>query len=847
MRRLHHLIRRHTRKLLAALALLIIAAGAFIYFWIFHDLPSIDDIDQGMALPVTRIYDRSGQLLYEILPPGEDQGRSKTIPLEAIPQHCINAVIATEDANFYEHPGVDIVSVIRALWINVRGGEVLAGGSTITQQTARLLLMDPQQRLERTLRRKLREMVLAVRLQNRYSKDEVLALYLNQNYFGNLAYGIEGAARTYFARSATDLSLAECALLAGLMQNPAAYDPFTRLDAARDRQRVVLDLMVDRAFIGEDEANAAARDELQFAAVRFPIEAPHAVMAVWEQLERDYPAYVYGGGLDVVTTIDLNWTRAAERIAQAQLERLNNPPGGGRAPANAQNAAVVAMDPNTGQVLTLLGSPDYFNEAIDGAVNAALMPRQPGSTLKPFTFAAAMNPQLENPYTAATMILDVHTPFVTRRLESYAPANYGLVEHGPVLVREALASSYNIPAVVALDFVGIDTLIQFLANAGIENLTQNTRVDLSITLGGGEVRLLDLVQAYGIFPNGGYRVEPSLILSVRTHDGETLYEWQPPVLDQHVLDERIAYIMNDILSDEEARIPSFGRNSWLSIGRTAAAKTGTTTDFRDNWVVGYTPNLVVGVWVGNADNTPMVDVTGISGAGPIWNHFMRTVLLGQPELAFERPAGITSAEVCALSGLLPTDACTFRTTELFIEGTVPTETDTMSQTFAVNRQTGELAGPDTPPEDTIEQVFVMLPEEARAWGVRNGVRQPPQGSAIPIGHSADVRFLSPDPYTIFQISPMLPRETQRIRLETAVPTDAESVTLTLQENEGDVVMTSELDAAPWSMWWTLETGAYSLTAEATLPDGSVVEAQPLYFAVTEYETQQESYNVPVTP
>ena len=822
--------RRRTKFLLFLVISLIAGTGGFAV-WILHDLPSIYQLEAGLALPSTRIYDRNERLLYEILPP--EQGRNTTVALEDIPQHCINAAVATEDANYYSHPGVDLEGVARAVWINLRGGEVLAGGSTITQQTARLLLLDPQQRFERTLRRKLREMVLALQLQNAYSKDEILALYLNQNYFGNLAYGIEAAARTYFAKSAPELSLAECALLIGLMQNATLHDPFTSVENAQNRQEVVLDLMVKEAFISTEDAEAAKGDELQFASVQFPIDAPHYVMAVWKQLEREYPEHVYGGGLDVVTSVDSDWQNAAQEIANIRLDMLNHPPPG-ETPANAQNAAVVAVDPFTGEVLTMLGSPDFFDDQINGAVNAALALRQPGSTLKPFTFAAAMNPELDEPYTAATMILDVETPFVTRKLESYTPANFALVEHGPVLVREALASSYNIPAVVALDHVGIEALVNLTSNAGLTTLAENTDLDLSITLGGGEVRLLDLVQAYSIFPNGGYRVEPQFIRRVSTHAGDVLYEFQPARLEQQVLDERIAYIITDILSDERARIPSFGRNSALSIGRPVAAKTGTTTDFRDNWVVGYTPNLVVGVWVGNADNSPMVDITGISGAGPIWNSFIREVLTGQPELDFERPDGILETPVCALSGLLPTAACSLQMMELFLPGTVPTEEDNLYQVFEIDRETGLLADESTPAERRVEQVFIVLPQEARDWAVRNGVRQPPVGAVVELPDEEEpVRLLNPDPFTVFQISPILPIETQRVRFEAGVPPGTESVTYRLN---GEVL--AAVDGAPWHHWWALDLGIHELQVVATMDDGSTQASEPLYFTVTEYEEPQ---------
>lgn len=822
--------RSRKQKALLLLAALLLSGAGFIYFWLFVDLPSVDAIEAGLALPSTRIYDRNHRLLYEILPPRENAGRNTALPLEEIPQHCVNAVIATEDANFYNHPGVDVIGIVRALWINLQGGEVLAGGSTITQQVARTLLLDPQQRAERSLRRKLREGILAIQLQTVYSKEHILALYLNQVYFGNLAYGIEGAARAYFGKSARELSLAECALLAGLIQLPAVYDPLTNLDAAKDRQAVVLNLMAQNSYITQAQADAAKRDALQFAASPFPIEAPHFVMAVWKQLERLYPDQLYNGGLEVVTTVDLNWQNIAQDIVGKQLAYLNHPPLGEGTPANANNAALVAIDPFTGQVLTMLGSPDYFDESIDGAVNAALAQRQPGSALKPFTYAAAMNPDLPEPYTAATVLLDVRTPFITRKLESYTPANFGLVEHGPVRVREALASSYNIPAVIALEHVGIERMVQLAGSAGLQTLVGNTDVDLSITLGGGEVRLLDMAQAYSIFPNGGYRVEPTFILSVRTHDGQTLYEWQPPRLEQRVLDERIAYIITDILSDDEARIPSFGRNSVLNIGRPAAAKTGTTTDYRDNWVLGYTPNLVVGVWVGNADNTPMTDATGITGAGPIWHSFMRQVLLGQPQVDFTEPPGLLHTEVCALSGLLPTRACPLRVMETFLPGTVPTQEDNFYQVFTIDRDTGLLADENTPPERRIAQTFVVLPQEARDWAIRSGVRMPPSGAAARLpDETQGLRLLAPDPHTVFQISPITPIHTQRLRLTVGVPPGTQAVTYLM---DGQPLGT--VDRSPWELWWTLELGEHELVAEALLGDGTTQTSAPVPFRVTDY-------------
>ena len=833
MHRLRYFWRAHSRWQRIALALggLFVLFAALIYAWLLRDLPSLDDLEAGMALPSTRITDRNGRLLYQIADP--DTGINQVIALGDLPAHLADATLATEDANFYRHPGVDLEGVARALWINLRGGEVVAGGSTITQQVARNLLLDPDQRAERTLRRKLREGILALELTVRTSRQDILALYLNQTYYGNMAYGVQAAARAYFGKDAADLSLAESAMLAGLPQAPATYDPLSNPDAAKARQRVVLDLMARHGYLTQAEADRAYDEELQYAAVPYPIEAPHFVAAVWTQLARQFPEQLYSGGLEVVTTLDLDWQNAAQNAVRRHLDWLNHPPAG-VPPHEAHNAAVVALDPHTGQLLAMVGSPDYSDEQIDGAVNAALAPRQPGSALKPFTYALAFDPQNARPWTPATMILDVKTPFVTRRLESYTPANFGLVEHGPVLVREALASSYNIPAVVALNHVGVDGLIRLLTELGITTLTDPARYDLSLTLGGGEVRLLDLTAAYGALANGGHRVEPVYILSVKDRDGHVLYEWEPSAPADPVIDPRVAYLITDILSDNEARIPSFGPASALNIGRPAAAKTGTTTDFRDNWALGYTPNLAVGVWVGNADNTPMVEVSGISGAGPIWHEVMRRVLLGQPELPFPVPEGVARAEVCATSGLLPTDYCPKTRWEWFIEGTVPTERDTLHRPFVIDRRTGLLAGENTPLAEQEERVYLVLPPEAQDWARRQGIPQPPVDVRVLAEEEAPVRLLSPDPYTVFRLTPLVPAESQRIRLRIAAPADAEQVVYRIDDEPVAV-----RDAAPFDTWWVLAPGEHALSAEVTLRDGRVLEAAPIPFRVSTWVPPDE--------
>lgn len=815
--------RRRWQKIALIVLVLSVLGGAVFYWWVLADLPDIDALEAGLALPSTRIYDRQGRLLYEIADP--QTGLNRVVGLDEMPDCMIDATIATEDSNFYSHPGVDVEGVVRALWINIKGGEVVAGGSTITQQVARNLLLDPEQRAGRTLRRKLRESVLALKLARQYSRDKILALYLNQTYYGNLAYGVESASRAYFGKGVAELTLAECAMLAGLPQAPASYDPLTNPEVSKARQRVVLDLMVKYGAITQAQADQAYAQPLQYASTPFPIEAPHFVAAVWTQLQRDFSPELYAGGLEVITTLDLSWQNAAQDAVQHHLAWLNDPPAGQPA-HNAHNAALVAIDPHTGQILAMLGSPDYFNERIDGAVNAALAPRQPGSALKPFTYAAAFDPTLPEPWTPATMILDIGTPFVTRRLESYTPSNFGLVEHGPVLIREALASSYNIPAVVALDHIGLDALVRLTTRLGISSLTDTSRFDLSLTLGGGEVRLLELTAAYGALANGGYRVDPAYILEVRNRDGEVLYEWQAPELITPVMDPRVAFLVSDILSDNEARIPSFGPASALNIGRPAAAKTGTTTDFRDNWTVGYTPNLVAGVWVGNADNSMMIEVSGISGAGPIWHEFMRRVLVGQPELEFPVPAGVMRAEVCSTSGLLPTENCPRTRWEWFIEGTVPTEEDTFYQRFTLDRRTGLLADEHTPVEDREERVYLVLPPEAEDWARRQGIPEPPVGAQLVGRDDVPARLLSPDPYTVFRLTPLLPEEAQRIRLTVATPAQTQQVSYWLDDE-----LLAVVDEEPFDHWWPLYPGEHDLYAVVALADGRTITTDSVPFRV----------------
>jgi len=857
-----------------------VAAGAFallaltgvgIVHWLMVDLPSPDQLYQRATAPSTRIYDRHGRLLYEILDP--HGGAHTPVSLADVPPACRDATIATEDASFYRNPGVDLWAIVRALWINLRGGEVLSGGSTITQQLARNLLLSPEERTEISLERKMRESILAWRLARTYSKDEILTLYLNETYYGNLAYGIEAAARKTFAKQAAELDLAECALLAGLPQAPAYYNPLENPGAAQNRQNVVLGLMVRHGFISQHEADLAAREDLHFASVPFPIEAPHFVMVVRGQLEKEFGLEaIHTQGLQVTTTLDLDVQDAAQRVVRRRLAQLAAADAD-HPPRNVRNAAVVVMDPHTGEVLAMVGSPDYFDPRIDGAVNAAVATRQPGSSIKPITYAAAFDPIRPRPLTPATMMVDVRTAFVTREGDPYVPRNYDRRWHGPVLLRRALASSYNLVAVKVLDHVGLDAMTGLARSMGITTFDDADRFGLALTLGGGEVRLLELTAAYGAFANGGRRVDPVTIARVEDHRGQTLRVWDAAP-GPRVMDERVAYLITDILRDNLARAPSFGEGSALRLSRPAAAKTGTTTDWRDNWTVGYTPGLVTGVWAGNADNEPMKGVSGVTGAAPIWHDVMETLLKGQPVREFVEPPGMVRVEVCADSGLPPyrpvavdgqplavgseqPDAprrarCPRTVTELFIEGTEPSRTDDWHWWYDLDARNGLLAGPGCPSEFVARKRYTRYPAEAHTWVRWQNIPQPPDvysplcpGAQIadrgpqmqdePPSYSllptpSSLLLTSPDQGSHYRLSPEIPASAQQI-LVAARPMDGVSVReITLL---ADGLPLATLTRPPYQALWPMKVGKHTFGVTGVDEEGDDLRGNSVTIEVGE--------------
>jgi penicillin-binding protein 1C len=568
------------------------------------------------------ITDRNGVVLAELV----NEGRRIWTPLERISPNLINAIIATEDATFYSNPGVEPRRVVAALIQNAESRGVVSGASTITMQLARNLFFPPARRYDQSLDRKIMEVLLAQDLTEMFAKDEILEMYLNLIYFGHRAYGVEAAARTYLSKSAADLTLSEAALLAGIPQQPASLDPLRNLKAAKERQRIVLDLMVRRDYISQEMADALFAEPITLAkdVEVQPFKAPHFVQYVQEIVAQHLNIEsVARAGVHITTTLDLKLQELAQTIVASRVQALRR--------NNVSNAALVALHPQTSEILAMVGSADFSDVSIDGNVNVAISMRQPGSSIKPILYAAALNDGLISP---ATVLWDLPVAYQINPVQVYRPINYDSKFHGPVTARTALANSYNIPAVKLLDAVGVDRMVEVGRAMGLRSLSDEPgRYGLPLTLGAAEVTLLDLTTAFHTLLNYGFYMPNRSILAATNAQGNEL-NLDPPESAQQVISPQAAYQVTSMLSDNDARRPMFGANSKLKLSRPAAVKTGTTTSFRDNLTVGYTRYLVTGVWVGNADGRPMRGVTGVTGAAPIWNEFMEAVI-ADPDLRAE--------------------------------------------------------------------------------------------------------------------------------------------------------------------------------------------------------------------
>jgi peptidoglycan glycosyltransferase len=654
--------------------------------------PRLDALTGHKAFKTSRIFDRNGTLLYEFF----DAGKRTQVELSGVSPLLISATVAIEDKTFFSNTGVDYEGIFRTLVQSFSAGEETGGASTITQQLIkRIILTEDENRYENRYQRKVTEIILARELSQRFSKNDIMALYLNEIFYGNLAYGIQAASDSYFKTSARDLSLPQAALLAGLPQQPTEYDPINYL--VRDdrggflpgvalgdgwweneyplpeglpppkvRQVAVLSQMVDEGYISPEEGRAAAAEDLRFADQAVPLNAPHFVFYVRKLLEEKYgPQLVYGGGLQITTTLDLDMQRMVQGKAAEHIADL--------AERNIHNAAVTVMQPNTGQILAMVGSIDFNKtlasttpgqkeNVLDGQVNMTIRERQPGSALKPFTYLAAM----ERGLTPASVLWDVPTEFPLTGSEFYAPVNYNGRWNGPVRIRTALANSLNMPAVKALKFAGVPYTLGLLDRVGIKSSLKRGAdfYGLSLTLGGGEVTPLELTAAYNTLASGGRYIPPQPILKIVDGDGNVLEEYKPGAGEQVVRPELVS-IISDMMSDDEARKAIWGLNSKLKLSRPAAVKTGTSNDWRDAWTVGFTPYVTVGVWSGNNNNEPTEKVESLAGGGIIWHNIMEELFANpryqallaepfpnrQPPLDFSIPGDtVLRQPICALPG-----------------------------------------------------------------------------------------------------------------------------------------------------------------------------------------------------
>jgi 1A family penicillin-binding protein len=674
--------------------------GMLVFAWFSRDLPSPGEIQSRSGFS-TQFLDKNDEVMFEMF---EDKNRIP-VGIEDIPETLKQATIAVEDKNFYSHGGFSVWSIFRSVVKSALTGSRLAGGSTLTQQLVKNVLLSQ----ERSFVRKIKEVMLAVSIERRYTKDEILEMYLNESPYGGTFWGVQSAAKGYFDKDAKELNLIESAIIAGLPQSPSRYSPISgEKDAFKGRTRSVLRRMREDDYITKAQEEKALKDleKVKFKKNALAIQAPHFVFYVRDLIAAQFGAKLLDEGIKVKTTLDLKIQKEAQKITATEIEKIKA--------FKATNGAVVAIDSQTGHILAMVGSYDYSDEEF-GSYNVTTAKRQPGSSVKPFTYATA----LAQGYTPASIVMDVETEFPNQGDKSYIPGNYDGKFRGPVNYRRALANSHNIPAVKVLAQVGIRSMMQTAYDMGIRSFEPTDanikRFGLAITLGGGETTLLDLTNAFSTFARGGKHVEPIAILEIRDHKNKLIYKAKEPKPEQ-VISEDVAFLISHMLSDNNARSETFGTGSYLNVpGKTVAVKTGTTNNLRDNWTVGYTNSVTVGTWVGNNNNTPMNAkiASGVTGASPIWNGVMRAFLNNDYEDGImEVPENVEALQVDALLGGLPRDGQPTRS-EYFIKGTEPTEQSPYYQKVKVSKNDGDKLANDIEIKsgEFIEKDYIVIQEE----------------------------------------------------------------------------------------------------------------------------------------
>ncbi len=792
----------------------IAAAGilfvAFLFIYYSRQLPDPNRLLGRNVPESTKIYAKDDSLIYEV----HGEIKRTLVNLDQISPDLKNATISAEDKNFYKHSGISFTGLARSAIIDIIYREKRQGGSTITQQFVKNAVLTR----DKSFIRKIKEIIIAIELEARFSKDDIFKLYLNEIPYGRNAYGIEAASQTYFNKHANELTLAQSAYLAALPQAPSYYNPSgPNFDDLQARQKFILNQMEELGYINAEQKEAALNEEVKFETIKTAIVAPHFVQYVENYLAEKYgETSLQEGGLKVYTTLDTKLQQIAEQaVSEGAKKNLA---------ANGHNAALVAIDPKTGQILAMVGSKDYFGESepagcvqgktclFEPNVNVATSLQQPGSSFKPYAYVTAFGRDFK--YSPASMLLDVKTNF-----GDYSPNNFNLAENGPVSMRKALAGSLNIPAVKTIALVGADNVTKTARELGIEAPFKDC--GLALVLGGCDVKLVDHTSAYGVFANGGKKVEKTSILKIVSQEGEILEEYKEN--SQQVLDPQAVYELISIMTDNNARSYVFGANSALTLGagRPVAAKTGTTQDFKDGWTVGFTPSLVAGVWTGNNNNTSMKK-DAVLTAGPIWNQFMKQALAGTPVEEFNKPEQIKTITVDSVSGLLPTQHTPETKSEVFADYAVPTKYDNVHVPVEIDTLTGQPATEDTPPERKITEIYTVLHSEKPsnaaweqpviAWALANGYKYPP-GSGITNpdsdGTSDKVAFLSPSGGSTITKLPF--------NVSLGVEGQAKKIDLLLDGELVETITDGNLQA---QISKKLADGNHSLTAKVSYENGS---------------------------
>lgn len=664
--------RKNKKIRLIILAILVLALVGMIVF-AFFNVPNPKKLSSTDYPQSSEIFDRNGKLLYEIY----TDKRRVPVSLSEVPQNLKNATLAIEDANFYKHGGFDIKGLLRGLYRTVIEKR-LQGGSTLTQQLVKNALLTP----ERTISRKIKEAILTITTEIMYSKDQILEMYFNQTPYGGTLWGVQAAAKGIFNKDVKDLNLAESALIAGLPASPTKYSPFSYPEAAKKRQLMVLDRMLELKMINQEDYNNAKDEQLNYYVSRIGIESPHFVFYVKELLTEKYGIKkLTEGGLKITTSLDLNIQKMAEATVSAEIKGLEK--------YKVSNGAAMVTNPKTGEILAMVGSVDYFSNKIDGKYNVTTALRQPGSSIKPLNYAVGIE---TGKITAATVMDDNPTCFGQVNQRNYCPTNYGGAYHGLQTIRTSLANSFNIAAVKVLKLNGLETFVASASAMGLSTFKNASDYGLSLTLGGGEVTMTDMTVAYGVLANMGLRQDLNPILKVEDKDGKILEEYKYEA-GPRVMSRETGFIIQQILSDDGARSMVFGRGSKLTIKGhlEVAVKTGTTNDMRDNWTIGYTPDYVVATWVGNNDNSRMGGlVSGTTGAAPIWNAIMTQLLVGKEIKQPTRPAGIVGMNVCNLTGMaIPSEGCESHY-EYFKKEFIPAKQSILRQNVLINKDIGRI-------------------------------------------------------------------------------------------------------------------------------------------------------------